>query len=63
MFQYAAVLRFILQYGITGCPAFARHDSVGRRYFFTVTRPKKSTSALRSTAEPMVCSGILVPGV
>ena len=31
--------------------------------YFAVTRPRNSTSALRSSAEPMVCSGILVPGV
>ncbi len=32
-------------------------------YFFVVTRPKNSTSALRSSSEPIFCSGILVPGV
>ena len=31
--------------------------------YLTVTRPRKSTSAWRSSGEPMVCSGILVPGV
>jgi hypothetical protein len=30
---------------------------------YFVTFSKNSTSALRSSAEPIVCSGILVPGV
>src|ERR1043166_9016177 len=46
--------------------ACQRPDPLGpprndRRYF--VAFAKKSTSALRSSAEPMRCSGILVPGV
>ena len=37
-------------------------ERVGMRYFF-VAFSRNSTSALRSSAEPIVCSGILVPGV
>jgi hypothetical protein len=31
--------------------------------YFDVARPRKSVSALRSSADPTRCSGILVPGV
>jgi len=34
-----------------------------RTYFPVVAFCKNSTSALRSSDEPIVCSGILVPGV
>ena len=52
-----------------GLSARARHQADleaaqdERRYFFAAARARNSTSALRSSAEPMVCSGILVPGV
>ena len=40
----------------------ARHATNERNYF-AVAFSRNFTSASRSSAEPMVCSGILVPGV
>ena len=45
---------------ITGQKARTRRMS---RNYFAVAFSRNFTSASRSSAEPMVCSGILVPGV
>ena len=44
-------------------PARARAEGRHLSHFFLVAFARNSTSAWRSSAEPIICSGILVPGV